>query len=245
MSIRKMTFSLASLILIMAFGMVFAPISVMAHAPVSNGADPPADTLNHPDGLTQGAHQHPPITVTITDSDPRIGGIQILDTDQDTESGLTPTIQFDVTITVPVGAQDNGSPVAAATFTATPEVAVTAYDRNFLPVGASIGFGSWAQADTTGAPREWTSTVLLTLEDTTLPGTETGPDAETAARNAAKAAAIQAGLTVSVVVPDDLIQTTSLVGGPMEGQRSLESTITATIVGEASQPPPVLVVCHI
>ena len=220
MSTFKMTFSLASLVILM----MFIAMPVMAHP---ERADDP-DTLN--DDETIGLHQHPSITVTIADANRNTtDAIEVVDTDADDadeENSPSPTIQFDVTLTVPLGARD-GSPTTEVTDGTFTPVMVSAYDPDYLPVGAMTAFGDWARADATMKPREWTATVTITLADVSV-----GAD-DAAARVAAIEAAITAGLTVKVDIPADLIQTTGLVGGLMEDQSNLASTTTVTVIAMA------------
>ena len=115
MQLSKLTFSLASLVLILALGLVFVPTSVMAH-PVVGGEDGNNGSGQIHDGDAVGlSHTHPEIMVTLDDADPTTpDSIEVVDTEADEPStpavtDVTPTIQFDVTLTVPVGAQDGGS----------------------------------------------------------------------------------------------------------------------------------------
>ena len=241
---NRLTFSLASLILIMALGLVFAPVSVMAHDPLSDGAVNPVDTRKHPDGLTQGTHLHPSIEVTIgdgMDANPNTTGFDVVDANDDTEAaGSTgPTITFDVTLTLPVGAEASNSAVVPDTFKTAPGVTGTAYYSNFLPVG-TVTFGDWT-AGTGDDANKWTASLTINL-----PKIEAGADdaATTAARNKAKADAIEKGTTVDIIVAANMIQTTGLVGGLTQDQPNLESTTKATVIAmkvdeETVDPDPV------
>ena len=243
---NRLTFSLASLILLL--GLVFAPTAVMAHEATDDNTDTATDTtLIHAVG-TNAAHQHPMITVTIEDADPTTDGIQIVDTEADDKAtgfdkaSLSPTIQFDVMLTVPVGAQAGGSDVAAGTFSG---VTISVYDpETYLTlsgrsdVDSVAGLATWVQVAATAKPREWTATILITLPTATDPDvdddaatTDVNEEevANTAARAAAIAAAIEAGIAAEVNVPDNLIQTSSLGGGPMrnQGNRQVNSDGTS------------------
>ena len=243
---NRLTFSLASLILLL--GLVFAPTAVMAH--------PVTETNNVSGQIHDGdavglVHSHPEITVTIEDADPTsMDTIEVVDTKADepetpTATDLTPTIQFDVKLTLPVGAEDGDSPVSTIAAT---DVTVSAYDPSFLQVGVAAGpaFSSWTQGTGT-MTREWTSTVTITLADATLTAENTAdvnnPTAAeaTAAREAAIAAAITKGIMVDITVAENVIQTTGLVGGPMEDQSNLESKTTVTVIaGEVRAPVAVM-----
>ena len=243
MSIRKMTFSLASLIFLIALGLVFVPTAVMAHTVT---ADNTGNGEPHAVGTAVGtAHSHPEIMVTIADADPTTMGIQVVDTKADEtataldfSAAVTPTLQFDVTLTVPVGAEHDaaGTAVSAGTF-ATADVPIVAYKSDFTAVGQSIAFDDFAQDDATDAPREWTATATLTLAEVAAVTTATGANAATenaklteAAYNKAVADAIAAGIMVDITLNADLIQMTGLVGGPMLGHSNLESKITLTVI---------------
>ena len=236
MSIRKMTFSLASLILIFAF---VAVMPVMAHEVTDTNSA--SGQVHEGDTVGDTNHAHPEIMVTIADADPTTMGTQVVDTEADTPdftSAVDPTIQFEVTLTVPVGAEAAGSPVAAGTFG---NVTAVAYKSDFTPVGTgtagalSFTGTGWVQGTTN--TREWTATALLTLAN--VPAVTTGADADEnaalteAAHDAAIAAAIEAGIMVDVTVPADTIQTSGLVGGPMMNQGNLESKTRVTIIAMA------------
>ena len=254
---NRLTFSLASLILIMALGLVFAPVSVMAHAPLSDGTtgdnNKLIDIRNHPNGMTQGTHTHPSIVVTIgdgKDANPNTADFDVVDADDDAEgaAGLTPTITFDVTLTLPVGAEAKSNAVTPVTF-ATDEnrtIGVTgnAYYSDFLKVGDvsfTDGGDTWTKGMGADA-NKWTGSLTLTLPNVTAGIDDT---ATTAARNKAKADAMKKGITVDVIVHANMIQTTGLVGGPMKDQPNLESTTMVTVIPKAvaavvADPDPVM-----
>ncbi|MDE0018936.1 MAG: hypothetical protein OXU51_22340 [Candidatus Poribacteria bacterium] len=229
---NRLTFSLASLILIMAF----VAIPVMAHDNIEG------DT-NFATHATTG-HMHPEITVTIEDADPTMDGIQVVDTEEDEPdftAAVDPKIEFEVTLTVPVGAQDGGSDVAATTF-AVADVPIVAYKSDFTAVGASIAFETtpgWT-AGTGANTRQWTATAILTLAN--VPSATTGADDAAnaalteAAHDKAIADAIAAGIMVDITVNANLIQTTNLVGGTMVGQANLESKTTVTVIASEVTP---------
>ena len=87
---NRLTFSLASLIVLIALGLVFAPTSVLAH-PNVDGDDTHAN-----DG-----HMHPSIDISATDVDPSTDDIDVLDDDSGTETlDGNLVIKFDVTLTL-------------------------------------------------------------------------------------------------------------------------------------------------
>ena len=238
---NRLTFSLASLVILIAFGLVFAPMSVMAHpvTATNSGAGQPHAT-DTPVGAT---HSHPEIMVTIKDADDRTDGIQVVDTGADEAAtaldftgAVTPTLQFDVTLTVPEGAQDGGSAVGAGTFSST-DVPIIAYNSKFAAVGASIAFDTFAQDDPTGAPRAWTATATLTLDQV-----PSGADADATqeAYYKAIADAIEAGIMVDITVNAELIQMTGLVAGPMAGHSNLQSKTTVSMIAAPDRTAPML-----
>ena len=73
MSISKMTFSLASLIFLIAFGLVFAPTSVMAHTDADRDVDNDGRYVTYTgDDADIGTHTHP-VTTVITGTSPDTG----------------------------------------------------------------------------------------------------------------------------------------------------------------------------
>ena len=94
MSSLKMTFSLTSLILIIALGLVFVPTSVMAH-----------DDTGSAGGLA--GHVHPMVTISSANGNDATGTIGLEFTDADTtDTAVFPTtamfelmVEFDVTVT--------------------------------------------------------------------------------------------------------------------------------------------------
>ena len=240
MSSFKMTFSLASLILLL--GLVFAPVSVMAH--------PVTTDNNTGEGIHAGdavglSHDHPEVTVKIADADPNTDGIQIVDKNEDTEANdLNATIEFDVVITVPIGSEESGDDVEGADIDPT----ATAYDTNKLQVGTgndgAVARGT-VDPTTTATDREYTVPFTLTIAGKAISDTITGEAAIAAARTASRkkaiADAIADGLMIDIIVPDDMIQTTALVSGLKKGQSNLESKKTVTVIAETVDklPPPV------
>ncbi|MCY3741272.1 MAG: hypothetical protein OXH00_09655 [Candidatus Poribacteria bacterium] len=263
MQLSRLTFSLASLVVLLAFGLIFTPMSVMAH-PVTT--DNNGSGAIHDGDAVGLSHMHPEITVTIADANPNTRAIEVVDTMADepatpAATDLTPTIEFDVTLTVPVGAQDGGSAVAASSFATTGDITAVAYNNSYLPVGiatnttGAVAVGAFAQgtlaadgtftAGATATDRDWRSTFTITLTDVTFTTGENAVDANnptaaeaTAAREAAIAAAITSGIMVDITLDDDLIQTTGLVGGPMAGQGNLMSKTTITVVSATTDAEP-------
>jgi hypothetical protein len=233
MSSLKMTFSLASLVLLIA--LVFAPVSVMAHAPVSDGvADNPSDTMDHPDGLTTLAtHMHPSVSIggTEDDANPNVDGFQVVGGTTDASREVT----FDVVVTVDelVQQEDDNQPIDAGTFViATGDplgsgFVVTVYNDKDAQAGTGE-LGTFEQADA-AKPREWTGTVTVTVSSVA-----TGDGAE----DKDVAAAIKAGLNVDVVMLADTIES-SRIRGPYEDQSNLKTTATFTIISSVVDKDPV------
>ena len=118
MSSLKMTFSLASLVLLMAFGLVFVTTPVMAHP---ERADDPLTTGTDE---TIGPHQHPTVRITATDADPNTAGTQVADEVADADN-----VQFTVTFT--------WSEAAAGFSTVTDLLRTATFDP--APTGATVG----------------------------------------------------------------------------------------------------------
>ena len=225
---NRLTFSLASLVLILAL----VAIPAMAHDNVEGG--------NFADHASAG-HMHPVIEVTITDADPNtLDTIEVVDTDEDTEAAasLVPTIQFDVTLTLPDGA----AVVTDDPFTTNALVTATSYNPSNIAVGAATIPAGFTRADATGAPRAWTGTILVEL-----PAITAGADdaATTAARNTAKTTAITNGLMVDINVAAEAAQATLFVSGPMEDQYTLASETTVTVVAMTVEGRPTATVTDI
>jgi len=239
MSSLKMTFSLTSLILIFAFGLVFGITSVMADDGAGgtdddpHGADGHADqaTANTAEGSNAG-HMHPTVSITATDGNPNTADvIEVVDNAADTESGLNATFEIDVTLTLPAGAQDGGSAVSAIT---NADVTAVSYGPTNLAVGTAA-VGNWAQ-DATNT-NEWDATITITVAITDDGDAATTDDAN---RMAGAAAIIEAGLMVDVTALGNIIQSGAVVG-PMAGQGNLMHKATfkviSTAVDEEETPP--------
>ena len=221
---NRLTFSLASLILMFMFAFVAMP--VMAH-----------DNVDENDSHATAGHEHPTVTVTVMDADPTTDGDQVVDKAADTEGDdLNATIEFDVIITLPIGAQEGGGAVEAADIDPT----ALAYDRNSLPVGDGpsaggvVMRGTPTQADAAANPRQWTVPFTLTIAGDPIDADITETAAQTAARTASRAKAIADaiadGLMIDITVPAGMIQTSALVRGPMVNQANLESVTTVTVI---------------
>ena len=82
---NRLTFSLASLIVLIAFGLVFAPISVMADDKTGNDHGT-GNPQGHPDGSTTTlGHVHPTVTITVVDANLDQAGVQRYYDDMDRE----------------------------------------------------------------------------------------------------------------------------------------------------------------
>ena len=82
---NKLTFSLASLVVLIAVGILFVPMSVMAHPEPTTGDDAshggnaaPADN-----------HKHPTLEIIIEDDDTSTSGIQVIDEEEATANAAT------------------------------------------------------------------------------------------------------------------------------------------------------------
>ena len=241
MSSLKMTFSLTSLVFLIALGLVFVPASVMAHKATATNT---GNALPHATGtpVDDTTHKHPEITVSATDADDGTAGFQVVDVDADTgETLTTATIEFDVMLTVPVGAEDGGSAVAETTFTTSGDVTGNAYyTSDFLTAGVVTFITHDEDAAvwdvSTDNAREWTARVVITLPEIT---DDDAVDDEVQAA-AAVAAAIEKGITVDIKLAANLIHATGLGGGPMAGHSNLASTTMVTVIAAPDSTAPVL-----
>ncbi len=224
---NRLTFSLASLVLFLALGLVFAPVSVMAH-PVT--ATNNVSGQIH-DGDTVGmSHSHPMVTVMIDDGDPLLDGMQILDTKADSATdtqGLT--LQFDLKYSVPY---NHGALLQAPTpatltgYVTASGVYVQVYDptTNMSPVGmtalAQSHIDSTTDPDiTAAAAKMWKQTLTLSFD--------TAANRDMAIKNDMKVALmVGAG---AYTVPDTILGTLDTGQSNLVGSRQVY-----TVVDEAS-----------
>ena len=203
---NRLTFSLASLVLILALGLVFAPVSVMAHPATAQntGSDQP-----HAVGTAVGdtAHSHPMVAISVKDADLTTPStIQI--TDEDATDGL----QFDVVLTISgIDVGDNALDTSFAFGPNAGSVIINSHDGSDA-VG-SVGTGTFAQ-DATDT-RKYTATVSIT----DFPADD-------------MAAAIAAGLVVEVMVPASLV-TSDDTFGLLAGQSNFETEATFDVIAMA------------
>ena len=251
MSTFKMTFSLASLILIL--GLVFANRS-------GHGAPGDLQTNNvsgaiH-DGDAEGLnHTHPVVEVVIDDANPNTPAIEVIDKAADTEvdTSVNATIEFDVIFRFPIGTQ-TGATIADA------DIAAVAYDMGFLPGRLQVLLGQLLRllpkgtldddgmftAGTDATDRDWQVSLTLTIagediDTSTITDSDEQVTARAAVRTAVIADAIEAGLMVDITLNEDVIQMAGLVGGPMAGQSNLESKTTVTVISATvDEAPPEL-----
>ena len=226
---NKLTFSLASLVMLIALGLVFAPVSVMADPDQNPAAD------DHPgDSAPAATHTHPTLTVTAVDVDPTMPGTQVIDKDT-----ATAGIQFDIMITASAGTRTglDDSDLADTTIGTTSLVTLS---HSGSPLYLAVGTASFAEKQTAGtiAPaaeqfsatsRLWTRTVTIT--DINTDGDDINNEADEDI-----APAIASGLVVSVTVNRGVIEGAG-VAGPQAGQSNLESMGMFTVVAAAYVAP--------
>ena len=111
MSSLKMTFSLTSLILIFALGLVFAPVSVMAHevTPANSGTgqvhntDTPVRVVDSNGRVTTAGHTnhnaHPTVTSIELKPGPKVRGNMVVVTDPSAQGGEAADAQFTLVVT--------------------------------------------------------------------------------------------------------------------------------------------------
>ena len=140
MSSLKMTFSLTSLILLIALGLVFAPVSVMA-----DDGDPGADhsANGHASAGTLTAHVHPMVSVSSANADDEAGkiGFTFMDTDDDdAETGDTATFKLKFMFTTADGDDADTDPdaviVDGGTLTALAANMFTLYKADGTAIGS-------------------------------------------------------------------------------------------------------------
>ncbi|MXZ82051.1 MAG: hypothetical protein F4Z15_12035 [Gammaproteobacteria bacterium] len=231
---NRLTFSLASLILMFAF----VAIPAIAHENIEG------DT-NFATHATEG-HAHPVVTIVDpTDADPTSANtIEVVDTEADDnaagfdETTRVATIQFDVMLTLPSTGLD--------TDVATGQIAaaeVTAYARtaNDVPVGggADGAVGVVAAADDDDATMV---TLTITISETVTDDND-DDTTETQERAAGIAALIEAGLYVDLYVNAAAIQVTEVVpSAARHDQLNLQSrTLTVQVIaGEVTPAVPAM-----
>ena len=224
MSIRKMTFSLASLILIFAFGLVFGIMSVMADDG-SVDSDGDHDPEGHADQATANTaegnnanHKHPTVKISAEDADPNTAGIQVIDEDDATDG-----VQVKVTLTL-LDEYDSNP------FSGT-EVEPLAHDGNDALGTASLTIGDFANPTGDDAAMKWEAIVTITgFPDIRTPAQISANDPT---RDVAKdqAAAIMAGLMLTISVEAGAI-TSDDVSGDYVGNSNLATRMTFTVIAE-------------
>jgi hypothetical protein len=195
---NRLTFSLASLILLIAFGLVFVPASVMAHPNVDGGTDHAKD-----------GHMHPTIMVKVDDADTRSPStIEVVR--KPTDLTATPQITdlmivFDVMLELDPAVdllQDDGSAIAAGAFDGSSIVGSIPYNnKNGAVPGATAA--PTVGATYTGSGKMWTTTVTITLTDDSDAATTDIQQRE---------AAIEAGINVDLHAIAGLIEANVITG---------------------------------
>ena len=231
---NRLTFSLASLIFLIALGLVFVPTSVMADNDAYTGVNHGTDGHDNQgdansDESSTPTHQHPKFNAAPIDADTTRAGIQVQDKGADTEPAntRTATIEFDVSITLPANSQANGSAVDSSTFdnvAALPKMS----DGSLLPTSTSA-FGTWASAS-----GGWKSTLTITFNFADDNDADTTINQE----RATLMSGFMDKLQVDLAVPSNMIQITGTgKSGATADQGNLPSTTTATLVGSINRAP--------
>ena len=214
---NKLTFSLASLVILLVLG--FAATPVIAHPNVA-GQDL-ADTH-----ATEG-HKHPTVMVSVKDADPTMAGLQVVDVPETgTDSVLT--IVFDVVFTL-------SEMSAAAPFTITADNAASATDDvDFISYNSGFGAidnGTLSLGALTVVAdsdnKKWMTTATITLSD----------DADAETTDAQQRAAVEtAGVKIEVRVPNGAFDSAARAGD-LFGQSNVMSTTTITLVSDVYTAP--------
>ena len=228
MSSLKMTFSLTSLILISALGLVFAPVSIMAHTFTDEDAATGSGHVHegHTVGVT---HKHPMVVISATDADGMTDGIQVTD-----EDAATAGLQFELAITF-TGVDADNTPLT------TPSTVVVRSHDGKDPIGTVNSPTFTADSDN---PRKFTATYSITAF----------PDSRTAAQITANdpaqdpaadmAAAIADGLMILVEAPASLV-TSDDDFGDYADQDNLAATMTLGVVAMTIEGNPTATVTEI
>ena len=184
MSSLKMTFSLTSLILIIAFGLVFVPAAVMADDGTIGGTDPTHDVAVgiHADETGSATtteanvlpnHEHPMVNITLMDADTGMDGNQVYGDDDGNASIIANKVgQLKFVFSAGVTGFDEAA-----------DVAITLFDANDVLIAANaIVVEVEAASDTvtdpddvdgtqveavTNKPAEYTLTIAIRDLDTT------------------------------------------------------------------------------
>ena len=139
MQLSKLTFSLASLVLLMAFGLVFGTMPIMADDGAGGTEDDPHGQDGHAsneanaDEMRNPTHMHPTVAITLMDADTGMMG------DQDYGNKILEDVPFKVKFTFSAPVENfstvtvldgdaNGADVDAVVFTSLTVTAVTPTD---------------------------------------------------------------------------------------------------------------------
>ncbi len=205
MSSLKMTFSLMSLIFLIALGLVFVPTSVMAH-PVTDDNNGTGE--DHEGSAIGKVHKHPTVTVMVADADSTTDVIEVIRKDNREASGAITAITdlmivFDVKLmldsNVPVVNASDGTAIAAGTFNNSSITAVAYNDKEGAVANGAVAVGSTY----TGSALEWTTEVTITLTDDNDTNTTDIQQRD---------AAIEAGVNVDLKAIADLIRANVIRG---------------------------------
>ena len=242
MSSLKMTFSLTSLIFLIALGLVFVPTAVMAHPNVTGGTDHAKD-----------GHMHPTVTVMVDDADPDTEGIQVVrKATREADNTASPPITaitdlqiiFDVKLMLDPDApnlvDEAGTAIAATSFEAASITLGTLYnDKDGAVPGTSAAVG----ADYTGEELEWTTEVTITLTDD---GDTDTTDAEQ------REAAIAGGINLDLTAAAGLIEAQVIRGpysddvtdstNPTPYHNLASETVMIRIIDAVPMPPPTVTI---
>ena len=225
---NRLTFSLASLIFLIALGLVFAPMSVMAHPNVD------ADDTHAVDG-----HMHPEMEFSVGTKEAATGVInQITDAKTDDSDPATATevltLEFSLVLTHPdeVTSLPDGNDFANAsafvnvtnanstTAQRAEAIWITVHDGTDL-VGTTT-ITSPSRVNAAEKPQEWTIPVTVTLTAGTIDTSLTGDNQLKANKRAVKAA-VEKGIYVDIKVNANAI-TSDDITGSYQGQKNLAVT---------------------
>ena len=235
MSSLKMTFSLASLILIFALAFVTTPV-MADNGGVDNDGDHNPRGHDDQEGANTAenentSHKHPTVVISATDADPNTPGTQVVDEDADTAG-----VQFEVTLTVLD--EYNANPFTASEVTSQSHDGKDAVGTDALS-GSNLENPTGADAPANAAMM-WVGTASIT--DFPDSRTDTTEGTQDAVKD--QAAAIKAGLKFTVGVTAAAF-TSDDVEGDYVGQSNMATEMTFTVIAEkvaekTDDPDPVM-----
>ena len=225
MQLSKLTFSLASLVVLIAFGFIFVTVPVVAdNGGVDNDGD--HNLRGHQDQAdansdenTNASHKHPTVVISATDADPNTPGTQVVDEDADVAG-----VQFEVTLTV-LDEYDRNEFTSA-------EVTSESHDGRDAVGTDAFDVSNLANPTGDDAPANAAMMWVGTASITGFPESRTDTNVGEPDLVKDQAAAIKAGLKFTVSVTANAVAGDD-VEGDYEGQSNLATEMTFTVIAAA------------